>query len=71
MRARRAGGRADGRTGGKSFLAALRRLAGMPDYEIYVEHLSRCHPDRPLPSRKQFYEEFTRSRYGDGPTRCC
>jgi uncharacterized short protein YbdD (DUF466 family) len=55
----------------RTFLGALRRIAGMPDYAAYLEHLGRCHPDRPLPTRRQFYDEFTRSRYEDGPSRCC
>jgi uncharacterized short protein YbdD (DUF466 family) len=54
-----------------SFLSALRRIVGMPDYEAYVAHLRRCHPDRPLPSEREFYEEFVRNRYGEGATRCC
>ena len=53
------------------FLTFLRRLAGMPDYSAHVEHLRRCHPDQPVPTQRQFYDEFTRARYGDGPTRCC
>ena len=53
------------------FLTFLRRVAGMPDYSAHVEHLRRCHPDQPLPTQRQFYDEFTRARYGDGPTRCC
>ena len=52
-------------------LSAVRRIAGMPDYRAHVEHLRRHHPDRPVPTERQFYDEFTRSRYGDGPTRCC
>ncbi|MEZ0336321.1 MAG: CstA-like transporter-associated (seleno)protein [Gemmatimonadales bacterium] len=43
----------------------------MPDYAAHVEHLRRCHPDRPIPTERHFYEEFVRARYGDGPTRCC
>jgi uncharacterized short protein YbdD (DUF466 family) len=53
------------------FLTFLRRVAGMPDYSAHVEHLRRCHPDQPVPTQRQFYDEFTRARYGDGPTRCC
>ena len=49
----------------------LRQIAGMPDYPAYVEHLRRCHPDRAIPSEGQFYNDFIRSRYADGPTRCC
>jgi uncharacterized short protein YbdD (DUF466 family) len=43
----------------------------MPDYAAHVEHLRRCHPERPVPSERAFYEEFVRARYEDGPTRCC
>ncbi len=49
----------------------LRRIAGMPDYAVHVEHLRRSHPDRLIPTEREFYEEFIRSRYEDGPTRCC
>ena len=43
----------------------------MPDYAAYVAHLERCHPGRPVPSEREFYLEYVRARYGDGPTRCC
>jgi uncharacterized short protein YbdD (DUF466 family) len=52
-------------------LRVVRRIAGMPDYAAHVEHLRRCHPERPVPSRRQFYDDFLRARYADGPTRCC
>ena len=29
------------------------------------------HPDRPIPTEREFYDEYVRTRYGDGPTRCC
>lgn len=51
--------------------ATLRKIAGMPDYAAHVEHLQRCHPEAPMPSEREFYDDFVRSRYGDGPTRCC
>ena len=54
-----------------SFLSVLRSIAGMPNYAAYLEHLRRAHPDRPIPTEGEFYEEFVRSRYEDGPTRCC
>lgn len=64
------GGQAVGRTlvwaGG-----LLRGIAGMPDYRAYVEHLHRCHPDRPVPSEREYFEQYVAARYGDGPTRCC
>lgn len=51
--------------------SAIRQVAGMPDYAAYVEHLRRCHPERPVLTERRFYEEYVRARYGDGPTRCC
>jgi len=52
-------------------LRTLRRVAGMPDYPAYLEHLRRCHPDRPVPTEREFFTLYTQSRYGAGPTRCC
>ena len=63
--------RTGNRAGGERFLSGLRQLLGMPDYRAYVEHLRACHPDRPVPSEREFYDEYVRTRYGDGPTRCC
>jgi len=52
-------------------LELLRRIAGMPDYAAHLEHLRRCHPERPVPTQREFFEEYLRRRYADGPTRCC
>jgi uncharacterized short protein YbdD (DUF466 family) len=54
-----------------SILRTVRRIAGMPDYEAYLEHLRACHPDRPVPSPREYFEEYTASRYGSGVSRCC
>jgi len=54
-----------------AFLSLLRSVAGMPDYAAHLEHLRRSHPGRPIPTEREFYEEFVRNRYQDGPTRCC
>ncbi len=53
------------------FAFVLRRISGMPDYACYVEHLRRCHPGTPVPNEREYYAEYLRSRYEDGPTRCC
>jgi uncharacterized short protein YbdD (DUF466 family) len=53
------------------FLGTLRHIAGMPDYAAHIEHLRQCHPDHAIPSEREFYDDFVRARYGDGPTRCC
>jgi uncharacterized short protein YbdD (DUF466 family) len=52
-------------------LQVVRRIAGMPDYAAHVAHLRRSHPERAVPSAREFYEEYVRARYEDGPTRCC
>jgi uncharacterized short protein YbdD (DUF466 family) len=49
----------------------IRRIAGMPDYSAYVEHVRKCHPDQPIPTEREYYESYLKSRYGDSPTRCC
>jgi uncharacterized short protein YbdD (DUF466 family) len=43
----------------------------MPDYEAYLEHLRSSHPERAVPSEREYYAEYLRSRYEAGPTRCC
>jgi uncharacterized short protein YbdD (DUF466 family) len=52
-------------------LEIVRRIAGMPDYAAHLEHLRRCHPERTIPSEREFFEQYLGGRYGDGPTRCC
>lgn len=86
MRGRLAEGQADGRAvvwigGFWQVLTArlsvrpsarfLRQLAGMPDYAAHLEHLRRYHPERGVPSEREFFEDYLRSRYAEGPTRCC
>jgi uncharacterized short protein YbdD (DUF466 family) len=51
--------------------SAIRRILGMPDYQRYLAHLRERHPERPVPSEREYYEEFLRARYADGPNRCC
>ena len=68
---RRKGAKARGRNVLGRALGVLRRVAGMPDYEAHLEHLRRCHPDRPAPSEREFFEQYLERRYSDGPTRCC
>jgi uncharacterized short protein YbdD (DUF466 family) len=66
----KAGTRVSGEALGQ-LAALLRRLAGMPEYEAYISHLRQHHPEHPVPSEREFYDEYIRCRYGDGPTRCC
>jgi uncharacterized short protein YbdD (DUF466 family) len=59
----------NGRIG--ALLAQLKRVFGMPDYAAYVAHVRAHHPDCPVPTEREFYDEYIRTRYADGPTRCC
>ena len=71
-------GDADGSLGQRLTIAAgaLRRTArlmcGIPDYDGYVEHLRRHHPERPVPSYEEFFRQRQDARYGkNGNARCC
>jgi uncharacterized short protein YbdD (DUF466 family) len=57
-------------------VGAVRRTArlmcGIPDYDGYVEHLRRHHPERPVPSYEEFFRQRQEARYGrNGSARCC
>jgi len=48
------------------------RLAiGIPDYDVYVAHVSRAHPDRAPMTRDEFFRDRMEARYGKGRSRCC
>jgi uncharacterized short protein YbdD (DUF466 family) len=50
-----------------------RQMCGIPDYESYLSHHRRHHPDRPPLSYEAFFRERIDARYGcrNGNTRCC
>jgi len=48
------------------------RLAiGVPDYDTYVLHLRRHHPERAIPSYEEFFRQRQDARYKNGGTRGC
>jgi uncharacterized short protein YbdD (DUF466 family) len=51
--------------------AAVRRIIGVPDYDRYVAHAQRCHPDQPLMSRDEFMRQRLVDRYSRPGARCC
>ena len=53
------------------WVAALRRVSGMPDYAAFVAHHQAHHPGQPVPSERDYFTAFVTARYSDGPTRCC
>lgn len=48
-----------------------RLCCGVPDYDVYVAHLKRVHPDRPIPSYEAFFRERQAARYRGTGGRCC
>lgn len=55
----------------QAVMDACRRVVGMPNYRLYADHCREQHPDRPVPSEQEYFEEYLRARYESGPTRCC
>ncbi|WP_425480810.1 YbdD/YjiX family protein [Montanilutibacter psychrotolerans] len=52
--------------------AQTARLAiGIPDYDVYVDHLRRHHRGREPMDRDTFFRERMQSRYARGSSRCC
>lgn len=55
----------------RALTAGWRRIVGMPDYGAYLTHCRRHHPDRPVPTEREYFEQYLKARYEGGPTRCC
>ncbi|XBG33292.1 YbdD/YjiX family protein [Pseudomonas sp. 13.2] len=55
---------------GKYLGQAARLMVGMPDYDNYVEHMQKTHPDKPVMSYEAFFRERQEARYGgkSGPS---
>jgi uncharacterized short protein YbdD (DUF466 family) len=43
----------------------------VPDYDAYVKHLREHHPEREVPSYKEFFRERQVARYKGTGGRCC
>lgn len=48
-----------------------RLCCGVPDYDVYVQHLKRHHPERKIPSYEEFFHERQAARYKGTGGRCC
>ena len=46
-------------------------MDGVPDYDAYVKHLREHHPEREVPSYKEFFRERQVARYKGTGGRCC
>lgn len=63
-----------GRAAGRG-LAGVRwyvtTIMGDRDYERYVAHLTRRHPDAPVPSEKEYWRRRWAEQDADPGARCC
>ena len=49
----------------------VRRIMGVPDYDVYVMHQRRCHPDAAVLSPEAFAQDMLKRRYEKPGSRCC
>lgn len=49
----------------------LRRVVGAPDYDAYLAHHTRCHPQQPPLSQSEFVRRRQEDRYSRPGSRCC
>jgi uncharacterized short protein YbdD (DUF466 family) len=51
-----------------------RLMVGVPNYEAYLAHMARTHPDKPAMDRAAFFRDRQDARFGAGGRggfRCC
>ena len=49
----------------------LRLMIGVPDYQRYLAHRRRAHPQQTVLSEPEFIAELQIARYGGCGARCC
>jgi uncharacterized short protein YbdD (DUF466 family) len=58
---------------GRKVAQTANLMVGLPDYDTYVAHRQRTHPDEPVMTRTEFFRERQEARYGGSGRvlRCC
>ncbi|MGQ5525400.1 YbdD/YjiX family protein [Chitinimonas sp. PSY-7] len=56
---------------GKYLGQAANLMVGVPDYEVYVQHMRQTHPEREPMSYEEFFRERQEARYSGGAGKCC
>ena len=57
---------------GKYLGQTARLMVGVPNYDTYLQHMRRQHPDKTPRTYKEFYDNRVNARFGgDGSFRCC
>ncbi|MBK4733685.1 YbdD/YjiX family protein [Noviherbaspirillum pedocola] len=52
----------------------MRLMVGLPDYNAYLSHMQRTHPEQQPMNYEEFFRERLQARYGGGNGRvgsCC
>lgn len=56
---------------GKYLGQSLRLMVGLPEYDTYLAHMEREHPDKPVMTYEAFFRERQEARYGSGRSGGC
>ncbi len=59
------------RDGWRKGVQMCRLIIGIPDYDTYVAHVRRSHPERVPMTYEEFFIERQNARYKGGGGRCC
>ncbi|MES2179723.1 MAG: YbdD/YjiX family protein [Gemmatimonadota bacterium] len=51
--------------------AIIRRIIGVPDYDAYLAHARKCHPERAPMTNAEFQRDTLVRRYSTPGNRCC
>jgi uncharacterized short protein YbdD (DUF466 family) len=50
---------------------SMRLMVGLPEYDAYLAHMERTHPEQAAMSYEEFFRERQQARYGDGKRGGC
>ena len=56
---------------GKYLGQSMRLMVGLPEYDTYLAHMEREHPDKPVMTYEEFFRERQEARYGSGRSGGC
>jgi len=48
-----------------------RLMCGVPDYDTYLSHMRRRHPEQTPMTYADFFRTLQEARYANGRARCC
>ena len=50
---------------------SMRLMVGLPEYDTYLAHMEREHPDKTAMTYEEFFRERQEARYGSGRSGGC